>query len=134
ENLLALRELAVREALRVRRPASKNAARIGDLLLGVAPRERDVGLIHRAARLADRLGVDLHVLHVAKPRHARDPAVGVLEAAALSVRAGWSVVVAERVHEELARRALELKAVLVVEGARVKPGLLSGQTVARRAL
>lgn len=134
DNLSALRELALREALRVRRPAPKGMARVGDLLLGVAPRERDVSLIHRAARLADRLGVDLHVLHVAKPRHARDPVVSVLEAAAVAVRADWAVAVAERPYEELARRGRDMRAVVVVEGARARPGLLAGPTVARRVL
>lgn len=134
ENLSALRELALREALRVRRPAPKGLARVGDLLLGVAPRERDVALIHRAARLADRLSVDLHVLHVAKPRHARDPVVSVLEAAAVAVRADWAVAVAERPYEELARRGRDMRAVVVVEGARARPGLLAGPTVARRVL
>ena len=134
ENLSALRELAVRETLRVRRPAPKGVARVGDLLLGVAPRERDAALIHRAARLADRLAVDLHVLHVAKPRHAHDPVVSVLESAAIGVRAGWNVIVAERPHEELARRGREMRAVIVVEGARARPGLLAGPTVARRVL
>ena len=134
ENLSALRELALREALRVRRPALKGVARVGDLLLGVAPRERDTALIHRAARLADRLGVDLHVLHVAKPRHARDQVVSVLEDAAVAVRASWTVSVAERPYEELAQRGRDMRAVIVVEGARAQPGLLAGPTVARRVL
>jgi K+-sensing histidine kinase KdpD len=102
--------------------------------LGVAPRDRDAVLIHRAARLADRLAVDLHVLHIAKPRHARDAVVSVLESAAIAVRAGWSVIVSERPHEELARRGRESRAVIVVEGARARPGLLAGPTVARRVL
>lgn len=134
ENLSALRELALREALRVRRPAPKGLARVGDLLLGVAPRERDVALIHRAARLADRLSVDLHVLHVSKPRHARDPVVSVLEAATVAVRADWALAVAERPYEELARRGRDMRAVIVIEGARARPGLLAGPTVARRVL
>lgn len=132
ENLLALRELAVREALRVRRPAARNASL--DLLLGVAARERDAALIHRAARLADRLGVELDVLHVAKRGHARDAVVGTLESEAVAARARWSVVVAERPFEELTRRAAETNAVLVVEGARAKPGLIAGPSVARRLL
>lgn len=134
ENLSALRELAVREALRVRRPTPKGVARVGDLLLGVAPRERDAALIARAARLADRLAVDLHVLHVAKPRHARDPVVSVLENAAIAARAEWTVTVSEHPYEELAHRGRDMHAVIVVEGARARPGLLSGPTVARRVM
>ena len=64
ENLAALRELAVRETLRARsqRRRERPFARI---VLGVAPRERDVGLIERAARLARRLDVDLRVVAIA---------------------------------------------------------------------
>ena len=133
DNLLALRELAVREALRVRRSPSKEA-QVGDLLLGVAPRERDVSLIRRASRIANRLGVDLHVLHVARPRHAQDAPVKALESATLGAGASWTIVVSERPHNELVRRATLTNAVIVVEGARVKPGLLRPPTVARRVL
>ncbi len=133
ENLLALRELAVREALRVRRSPSKES-QVGDLVLGVAPRERDKALIQRATRIANRLGVDLHVVHVARPRHAHDPAVRALESAALGAGASWTVTVSDRPHHELARRALTSNAVLAVEGARAKPGLLRPPTFARRLL
>jgi two-component system sensor histidine kinase KdpD len=133
DNLLALRELAVREAMRVRR-TSKNT-RVGDLMLGVAQRERDVGLIRRGARLANRLGVDLHVVHVARPRAARDGGVlAALESAARSAGASWAIAVSEHLPRELARRALVAKAVVIVEGAREKPRLLGGATFARRVL
>ena len=133
DNLLALRELAVREALRVRRSPSKRAP-VGDIVLGVAARERDTSLIGRAARIANRLGVDLHVLHVARPRHAHDPPVNALESAALGAGASWTITVSDRPHHELVRRARLSNAVLAVEGARSKPGLLRPQTFARRLL
>ncbi len=64
ENLAALRELAVREMLRARseRRRERPFARI---VLGVAPRERDVALVERAGRLARRLDVDLRVVAIA---------------------------------------------------------------------
>jgi len=133
DNLLALRELAVREALRVRRPGSKNA-RVGDLVLGVKARERDVGLIQRAARLANRLGVDLTVVHIAKPRVASSAALEALEAAAKSAGASWAILTGDHAARKLSRRALVSKSVLVVEGAREKPGMLAGPTFARRVL
>lgn len=134
DNLLALRELAVREALRVRRIAPKNA-RVGDLLLGVAPRIRDVALIRRAARLANRLGVDLHVVHVARPREPRDrDALRSLEEAARSTGASWVIAVSDQQARELSRRALIAKAVVLVEGARAKPGFFAGRTFARHVL
>jgi two-component system, OmpR family, sensor histidine kinase KdpD len=133
DNLLALRELAVREALRVRRASSKST-RVGDLMLGVAARERDIGLVRRGARLANRLGVDLHVVHIARPREPRDPVLAKLEAAARAAGATWAIAVSDREPRELARRALVAKAVILVEGAREKPRLLGGATFARRVL
>lgn len=134
DNLLALRELAVREALRVRRPSSQRAV-VGDLILGVAAREREAALIRRCGRIANRLGVDLNVVHVARPREPQDASVlADLESAALSAGASWSVAVSERPARELVRRAIVSKGVLVVEGARAKLGLLSGPTFARRVL
>jgi two-component system sensor histidine kinase KdpD len=64
ENVAALRELAVREMLRARseRRRERPFARI---VLGVAPRARDVELIERAGRLARRLDVDLRVVAIA---------------------------------------------------------------------
>jgi two-component system, OmpR family, sensor histidine kinase KdpD len=63
ENLAALRELGVREVLRARseRRRERPFARI---VLGVAPRERDIALIARAGRLARRIDVDLLVVAV----------------------------------------------------------------------
>lgn len=133
DNLLALRELAVREALRVRRPGSKNAG-VGDLVIGVKARERDVYLIQRASRLANRLGVDLHVVHVTRPRVPSSASLVALEAAAKTAGASWSVLTSDHPARRLSRRALVSKSVLVVEGARVKPGMLAGPTFARRLL
>ena len=66
ENLAALRELAVREMMRARRQR-RRARPFARIVLGVAPRERDVGLITRAGRLARRLDVDLAVVCFTPP-------------------------------------------------------------------
>jgi len=120
-------------ALRVRRSSSKHA-RVGDLVLGVAARERDVSLVQRAARLANRLGVDLSVVHVARPRDPFNPGLGALETAAKAAGASWTVLTSEHAARKLARRALVSKSVLVVAGARDNPGMLAGPTFARRLL
>ncbi|MBV9103018.1 MAG: hypothetical protein JO060_05460 [Candidatus Eremiobacteraeota bacterium] len=63
EYLAALRELAIREvghALKRRR----GALPFNRILLGVAPRARDIDLIERMGRLASRLDVDLRVATV----------------------------------------------------------------------
>jgi two-component system sensor histidine kinase KdpD len=133
ENLLALRELAVREALRSRKSAA-SGPRVGDLILGVAGRGRDVTLIRRCARMASRLGSDLHVVHVTKPRDPRSAAEPALEAAALEAGAKWAAVISDRPARALARRALLAGAILVVEGARAKTAFLAGPSFARRTL
>src|ERR1700681_2976182 len=86
ENLAALRELAVREMLRARseRRRERPFARI---VLGVAPRERDVDLIERAGRLARRLDVDLRVVAITPQDDAATRAAAdVLARATTSVR------------------------------------------------
>jgi two-component system sensor histidine kinase KdpD len=94
ENLAALRELAVREMLRARseRRRERPFARI---VLGVAPREREAGLIKHAARLARRLDVELRVIAIAPSDDApAQAAVGVLSQAASAVRGTFVTEVA----------------------------------------
>ena len=133
DNLLALRELALREALRVRKAPSPSL-RLGDLLLGVSARTRDTGQIRRCARIASRLKSELRVVHVASPREEKPEALDDLERAALACGASWTVIEAARPARELVRRALVDDALLVVEGARARPGLLGGPTFARQVL
>ncbi len=65
DNLRALRELALREAI-----AAKDRERVGApferLLLSVAPREEDASFIGRAAKIARRLGVRFAVACVSE--------------------------------------------------------------------
>ena len=79
-NLRALRELAVREAIaakdreRVRAPFER-------LLLTVAPRESDVPFIERCAKIARRLATDFAVVCVSDPReHVDESALDALRA------------------------------------------------------
>lgn len=133
ENLAALRELAVREMVRGRseRGRERPFARI---VLGVAPRERDAGLIGRAGRLAKRLDADLRVLCVtpddAPATRARADA---LAAATAAVRGSFVTAVSA----DAARRVAELLAdgdVLAVESPRHKRRPFGRHSFAVRAL
>ncbi|HZO92257.1 MAG TPA: hypothetical protein VFB22_00685 [Candidatus Baltobacteraceae bacterium] len=64
ENLAALRELAVRELVRARSEARRESP-FARIVLGVAIRRRESGLIRRAGRLAQRLDAALRVVAVA---------------------------------------------------------------------
>jgi two-component system sensor histidine kinase KdpD len=117
ENLAALRELAVREMLRARseRRRERPFARI---VLGVAPRERDVALVERAGRLARRLDVDLRVVAITP---LDDPAtragIDALARATSAVRGSFVADVAP----DAAERIVEMLApgdVLAVESPR----------------
>jgi two-component system sensor histidine kinase KdpD len=74
ENLRALRELALREAIaakgreRVRAPFER-------LLLTVAPRRADGSFIERCAKIARRLSIDFAVVCVTNPRDAADETI-----------------------------------------------------------
>jgi two-component system sensor histidine kinase KdpD len=71
ENLRALRELAVREALRAERRAPILAP-FDRLLLSVAAKNEDLPLILRCSKIAARLHVDFVVAHVSSERSVRD--------------------------------------------------------------
>ena len=131
ENLAALRELTVREVMRARsrrRPAPPFAR----LVLGVAARERDVQLIERMARLANRLDIDLAVIHVAKTGGAVDPAaLDSLVKATRAARAKWKVLVAADPVAVLVGEAGPADT-LVVESARGKHRLFEPASFASR--
>jgi len=121
ENLAALRELALREAVRAKGSA-KRPREFVCLVLGVQARERDIDLIERSARIALRLEIDLSVIHVAKSAEAaRTRAVAALEESARRVRARWSVAIGpDPAATLIASARKELGATIVVEGARKK--------------
>jgi two-component system sensor histidine kinase KdpD len=133
ENLAALRELAVREMLRARseRRRERPFARV---VLGVAPRERDIELIKRAARLARRLDVDLRVVAVSQRDDAATrAAVDALARAATEAHGSFIAEVAP----DAAVRVVEMLAegdVLAVESPRKRRGWFGKSSFAVRAL
>ncbi|MBV8363273.1 MAG: hypothetical protein JO193_01780 [Candidatus Eremiobacteraeota bacterium] len=67
DNLTALRELALREALRAR-SRERRRAPFERLLLCAGPRKEDVALIRRCSQVAARLGVRFAVALITEPR------------------------------------------------------------------
>jgi two-component system sensor histidine kinase KdpD len=133
ENLAALRELAVREVLRAR-SERRRARPFARIVLGVAPRERDIALILRAGRLARRLDVDLRVVAVTA---GDDPpvraAIDALNAATASVHGTFVADVAA----DAAVRIVETLAdgdVLAVESPRRRRTFFGKRSFAVRAL
>jgi two-component system sensor histidine kinase KdpD len=134
ENLASLRELAVREVIRARGEMPRPAP-VGRVALGVKARERDVELIERCARLAQRLEIDLSVIHVAREREPDSRVLSTLEAATARVRARWQLVQSNDVAKALVRTAATEQAMTIaVEGRRGKSRWPNQTTFARRLL
>jgi two-component system, OmpR family, sensor histidine kinase KdpD len=74
ENLAALRELAIREALRAE-TRERIAAPFNRILLSVVARREDLLLVRKASRMAARLEVDFAVAHIAERKDRVDEAV-----------------------------------------------------------
>ncbi len=128
ENLAALRELAVREMLRAR-AESRRERPFGRVVVGAAPRERDVDVIERAGRVARRLDVDLRVIAITTRDDRPAPALDVLARA--TAAAGGKFIAA--VAPDAAVRLAEIIAdgdVLVVESPRTKHRLFGGRSFA----
>ena len=120
--------------LRARSERGREAALRRGIVLGVAPRERDVALIRRAGRLAKRLDVDLRVLCVTPDD---DPAtrarIDALAAATAAVRGSFVAAAGA----DAALRIAELLAdgdVLAVESPRYKRRPFGRRSFAVRAL
>jgi len=133
ENLAALRELTVREVLRARserghgRPFSR-------IVLGVAPRERDVELIRRVGRLARRLDIDFRAI-VVSPRddEAMRAVIDTLSREAAAAGGNFLATVAV----DAAARIVEMLGdgdVLAVESPRKRRSLFGRHSFAVRAL
>lgn len=133
ENLAALRELAVREMLRARsdRRRERPFARI---VLGVAPRERDVALIARAARLARRLDVDLRVVLVVPADGAERAIVEALERAASAAHATFVCDVAPDAAVYVAKLLAEGDVLAVESPRRPRRRFFGKRSFAVRAL
>jgi two-component system sensor histidine kinase KdpD len=135
ENLTALRELALREALRARAVAQAPHV-VGEIVLGVANRERDTTLVQRAGRLAKRLNADFTVVHVAAPNQSEDsPALRTLAQTARMSDGTWVFETGADAARGLVRVASARPAsTVVVEGVRTKGGWLAPRTFAQRVL
>ncbi|MBV8602018.1 MAG: hypothetical protein JO359_10690, partial [Candidatus Eremiobacteraeota bacterium] len=119
ENLTALRELAIRETMHARKPV-RLPAPFSHLILGVAARERDVGLVEWGARLASRLDIELTVTHIAASAGAElSISLEALRRATKTARASWHFEVASHPAQALVAFARSMpSAVISVEGQR----------------
>lgn len=89
ENLEALRELALREAMRARR-RDRAPAPFDRLLLCAGPRSEDAALIRRCSQVAARLGVRLAIAMITEPRDAvSEELVETLHEEAIKSNATW---------------------------------------------
>jgi two-component system sensor histidine kinase KdpD len=132
ENLAALRELTVRELMHARRER-RLAPPFSRIVLGVAARERDLGLIARMARLATRLDVDLFVTHVALPDAPKPEVLETLADAVRTAKGKWGYEVSADPAAALVMVCRESD-VLVVESARGKHRLFGPRSFAARLL
>jgi two-component system, OmpR family, sensor histidine kinase KdpD len=133
ENLAALRELAVREVVHARLQR-RHARPFDRIVLGVSPRERDIGLVERMGRLAGRLDVDLRVVAVLGPgEDLRQP---VLDALRKATRAAKGNFLADRA-EHPAQRLVAIAGptdVIAVESPRRGRRLFGKSSFALRLL
>jgi len=104
ENLFALRELAIREALRARF-RERIPSPFERILLSVESSAADIPMIPRAGRIAARLGIDFAIAHVTDARAPADAAtVERLRAEARKTNVEWI----EATASDVAKRLLEI--------------------------
>ncbi len=133
ENLAALRELAVRELVRARYEGRREQP-FARIVLGVAPRERDLALIRRVAPLAQRLDIDLRVVALtARDDPATRAVLASLETAATAARANFTTNHTSDAAVQLASLLSEGD-LLVVESARRRAAPFGKRPFAVRAL
>jgi two-component system sensor histidine kinase KdpD len=135
ENLAALRELALRESIRAR-GGRKAQSGISRLLVGVADRVRDAGLIRRCAALATRLEVGFTVAHVAPRSDTSDSeTLAELRELCRDLRGRWvSEVGADAARALIAAARADGATTIAVEGRRTKVRLFGRAPFARRLL
>jgi two-component system sensor histidine kinase KdpD len=133
ENLAALRELTVRELVHAR-SAARREQPFARIVLGVAPRKRDVSLIQRVGRLAQRLDVDLRVVSVV-PRETpeNELVLAALADAARAVRGSFAIGVAADAAAYFVAMLNDGDA-LAVESPRKPKSLFGKRSFALRAL
>ena len=135
ENLTALRELALREALRTR-AISRRRHVVSEVVLGVAARERDTGLIQRAARLAKRLDADFSVVHVARSQAgAQSASLEMLRETTRTAQGRWTIAIDDNPAQGLVRAVADRRgSTLVIEGVRTKIRWLGPRSFAYQVL
>jgi len=135
ENLFALRELALREALRARH-RERIASPFARLLLAVDAQQIDLTMVPRAGRIAARLAIEFAIAHVAGPRAKIDRAmVERLRAEARKTNIEWI----DEVSEDVPRRLLEIarsrpETTIAVAGTRRAPRWPQPPSFPRRLL
>jgi two-component system, OmpR family, sensor histidine kinase KdpD len=121
ENLFALRELALREALRARQ-RERITSPFERILLAVGSRPVDLAMIARAGRIAARLAIEFAIAHVAGSRSRADASiVETLRAEARKTNAEWI----DQVADDVPKRLIEI--------ARLRPETTIALAGARRA-
>lgn len=135
ENLFALRELALREALRARH-RERITSPFDRVLLAIGSREMDLPIIPRASRVAARLAIEFAIAHVVEPRQRVDAAVVErLRAEARKTNADWI----EDVAEDVPKRLLEIararpETTIALAGTLRAPRWLARPSFARRLI
>ncbi len=135
ENLFALRELALREALRARH-RERVTSPFERILLAVGSREIDVPMIARASRIAARLAIEFAIAHVVEPRSRREPKiVERMRGEARKTNAEWIDEVADDVPQRLIEIARErAETTIALAGSRRAPRFLQGPSFPRQLL
>ncbi len=136
ENLAALRELALREALRAE-TRERIAAPFDRILLSIVARTEDLLLLRKASRMAARLEVDFAVAHITEKRERVNEAVlADFERAARALNVDW---IDERSVDDAAKRLLQIarsrpQTDIAIGGTHRKPRWPARNSFARRLL
>jgi len=135
ENLFALRELALREALRARH-RERIVSPFERILLAVDSRALDLTMIARAGRIAARLAIEFAIAHVVARNRRVDPAiVDALRAEARKT----NIEFIDEVADDVAKRLIEIardrpETTIALGGTRRAPRLFGRPAFPRRLL
>jgi K+-sensing histidine kinase KdpD len=135
ENLLALRELALREALRARH-RERVVSPFDRILLAIGSRSVDLPMIARAGRVAARLAIEFAIAHVVSPNERVDhEIVEELRAEARKTNVEWIDAVADDVPKRLIEIARSVpQTTIALAGTMRPPRWLQRPSFARRLL
>lgn len=135
ENLFALRELALREALRSRY-RERVSSPFERLMVSVGTRAIDVPIVRRGSRIAARLAIEFAVAHVIEPDEKVDPAlVNALRTEARKTNADWIEDRAPNVPARLLEIArMKPQTTIAVAGTHRRPRWPQPPAFARRLL